>query len=96
LIALPIAICASNYPTSPATSLKVTAGSWRSSEDEDLKRPDPDALAFLSGGDMGAAMRAVDWTASPLGAAGDWPVCVKTAVSVYLNSRFCYPPLDRA
>ena len=44
---------------------------------------------FLSGGgEMGALMRAYDWTRSPLGPLAHWPDALKMAVSICLNSRF--------
>ena len=47
--------------------------------------------AWLAGGEMGALMRAKNWTASPLGCPETWPQGVKTAVSICLNSRFPRP-----
>jgi signal transduction histidine kinase len=47
------------------------------------------APEFLSGGgEMGALMRAHDWTQSPMGAPAQWPDALKMAVSICLNSRF--------
>ncbi|NVO14858.1 MAG: response regulator [Rhodoplanes sp.] len=44
---------------------------------------------FLAGGgEMGALMRAHDWTRSPLGPPERWPDALKMAVSICLNSRF--------
>jgi PAS domain S-box-containing protein len=44
---------------------------------------------FLAGGDtMGAAMRARDWAATPLGTPAHWPQPLKTAVGIMLNSKF--------
>ncbi|MGZ4478167.1 MAG: SpoIIE family protein phosphatase [Nocardioidaceae bacterium] len=43
---------------------------------------------FAAGGAMGALMREVDWAATPVGAPGDWPQSLRTAVSVCLESRF--------
>ncbi|MBV8398625.1 MAG: response regulator [Acetobacteraceae bacterium] len=40
------------------------------------------------GGELGALMRAKDWSATPLGPVGMWSRAVKTAVSLCLNSRF--------
>ncbi len=40
------------------------------------------------GGEMGAAMRAFDWAATPLGPATNWPQSLRTSVSICLNSRF--------
>jgi signal transduction histidine kinase len=50
---------------------------------------DPEAPAWLAGGgEMGARMRAKDWSATPLGPPETWSPSVKTAVSICLNSRF--------
>ncbi len=43
---------------------------------------------FAAGGAMGALMREVDWSATAVGAADDWPQSLRTAVSVCLESRF--------
>ena len=46
-------------------------------------------LDFLSGGgEMGARMRALDWTATPLGYPQHWPQSLKTIVRVLLDSRY--------
>jgi PAS domain S-box-containing protein len=37
---------------------------------------------------MGARMRDHDWSASPLGAPGAWPQCLRSAVSLMLGSKF--------
>jgi len=47
------------------------------------------ALMFLSGGgEVGAMMRAHDWSASPLGHPRDWPQALRTVVGLMLNSKF--------
>ena len=44
---------------------------------------------FLDGGgDMAAAIRLYEWEATPLGPVGSWPVALKTAVGMMVNSRF--------
>ena len=50
----------------------------------DLEAP----VWLAGGGEMGARMRAKDWSATPLGSPETWPQSVKTAVSICLNSRF--------
>src|SRR5918998_69483 len=55
-------------------------------------RPD-DAATFAhdflaGGGEMGALMRAHDWSASPLGAPEAWSQSLRTVVSLLLNSKF--------
>jgi signal transduction histidine kinase/ActR/RegA family two-component response regulator len=45
--------------------------------------------AFLSGGgDVGALMRAHDWSRSPLGDPSTWPQALRTVVSLMLGSAF--------
>jgi len=47
------------------------------------------SLMFLSGGgEMGAMMRAHDWSASPLGQPSDWPPALRTVVGLMINSKF--------
>ena len=44
---------------------------------------------FLSGGgEMGARMRSLDWSATPLGPAELWPQSLKTIIRVMLDSRY--------
>ncbi|MCA1854965.1 PAS domain-containing protein [Massilia oculi] len=46
-------------------------------------------LPFLSGGgQMGAMMRAHDWSVSPLGHPRGWPQALRTTVGLMLNSKF--------
>jgi signal transduction histidine kinase len=57
------------------------------------KQPNPNSespgLSFLNGGgEMGARMRAFDWSSSPVGPAADWPQSLKTAVSICIGSRY--------
>ncbi|HKG22190.1 MAG TPA: response regulator, partial [Blastocatellia bacterium] len=52
------------------------------------ERNTPDDKNFLSGGgEMGARMRAYDWSASPLGPVERWPQSLKTSVRIMLTSR---------
>ncbi|MGQ0764864.1 MAG: ATP-binding protein [Gemmatimonadota bacterium] len=45
--------------------------------------------SFLDGGgEMGALMRSVDWSRTPLGPTANWPQSLRTTVSTCLNSRF--------
>src|SRR3569623_813828 len=47
------------------------------------------AQDFLAGGgEMGALMRCLDWSQTPLGAPESWPQSLRTTVSTCLNSRF--------
>ena len=50
-----------------------------------LESPGP---SFLSGGgELGALMRAMDWSRTPLGPAEEWPQALRTAVRIMLTSR---------
>jgi PAS domain S-box-containing protein len=51
---------------------------------DDLARPAPGFLA--GGGEAGALMRALDWSASPLGPPEGWPQPLRTLVGVMLGS----------
>ncbi|HEY0114994.1 MAG TPA: PAS domain-containing protein [Allosphingosinicella sp.] len=52
-------------------------------------QPGSTRLFFLNdGGEMGSALRAHDWSASPLGPPDQWPQSLKTAVSLVLSSKF--------
>ena len=42
----------------------------------------------MGGGEMGARMRALDWSTTPLGVVDGWPQRLKTAVQILLNSRY--------
>ncbi|WP_437914483.1 ATP-binding protein [Sorangium sp. So ce302] len=47
-----------------------------------------DARAVLAGGgEMGARMRAIDWSKTPLGPVSSWPQSLKTCVRIVLTSR---------
>ena len=47
----------------------------------------PEALAFpVGGGEMGALIRAFDWSRTPLGPIAGWPQSLKTAVDIVLRS----------
>src|SRR6266446_6770946 len=53
-----------------------------------MKELHQEGLGWLAGGgEMGARMRARDWSATPLGPPETWPQSVKTAVSICLNAR---------
>lgn len=47
---------------------------------------DHDFLA--GGGELGARVRALEWSKTPLGPVEEWPQSLKTSVSTCLNSRF--------
>src|SRR5689334_960661 len=46
-----------------------------------------DAGFLAGGGELGALIRAMDWTRTPLGPSRDWPRSLKTAVRIMLTSR---------
>ncbi|WNG37008.1 response regulator [Archangium violaceum] len=46
------------------------------------------ARVLEGGGEMGARMRALDWSRTPVGPVERWPQSLRTAVSILLNSRF--------
>jgi diguanylate cyclase (GGDEF)-like protein/PAS domain S-box-containing protein len=43
---------------------------------------------LIGGGEMGRLVRAVDWGQTPLGPIDQWPVSLRTTVSLALNSNF--------
>jgi PAS domain S-box-containing protein len=50
---------------------------------------DPDwAHCLAAGGEMGARIRAFDWSSTPLGPISQWPASLREAVSICLRSRF--------
>jgi signal transduction histidine kinase len=48
----------------------------------------PDLSFLAGGGEMGARMRALDWSCTPLGAPEQWPQSLRTIVRVMLDSRY--------
>ncbi|MFF5076221.1 SpoIIE family protein phosphatase [Actinoplanes sp. NPDC000266] len=46
------------------------------------------AEVFAGGGEVGHDLAAVEWESTPLGAPGQWPQSLRTAVSILLSSRF--------
>ncbi len=53
-----------------------------------VNNPRGPATVLAGGGEMGALMRALDWSATAVGPVEDWPQSLKTAVSMLLESRF--------
>ena len=51
-------------------------------------RPKAQSYNFLLGGEMGALMRAKDWSKTPLGPIEDWPQSLRTSVDIVLSSRY--------
>jgi hypothetical protein len=47
----------------------------------------PVADCLLGGGEMGALMRAMDWSKTPLGPVQDWPQSLRSALSILLPSK---------
>jgi PAS domain S-box-containing protein len=50
-------------------------------------RPGGELPLFAGGGEMGALMRACDWSCTPLGSPDTWPQSLKTAVRIMLTSH---------
>ena len=46
------------------------------------------AYSLGGGGEMGALMRAFDWSQTPIGPVAAWPQSLKTAVRIILTSRY--------
>ena len=54
-----------------------------------MVEPGTNTRAFLDGGgEMGALMRAHDWSTSPLGPPESWPQSLRAVVSLMINSRY--------
>jgi len=54
-----------------------------------LHRSTTEDLSWLDGGgEMGALIRAMDWSATPLGPLSQWPQSLRTSVSLCLSSTF--------
>ncbi len=47
-----------------------------------------DAAFLQGGGELGALIRAKDWSATPLGPPETWPQSLKTTLGILLNSRY--------
>ena len=43
---------------------------------------------LVGGGEMGALIRALDWSRSPVGPIDSWPQSLRTALGICLSSRF--------
>ena len=43
---------------------------------------------LAGGGEMGALMRSLDWSSSPIGPVANWPQSLRTSVGICLNSKF--------
>ena len=50
-------------------------------------RPDQRSNFLRGGGEMGALMRGIDWAATPLGPADEWPQALRTAIRLMLTTR---------
>ena len=55
---------------------------------QDFRTPVPELHFLANGGEMGARMRALDWSKTPLGPPEHWPQSLKTIVRVMLDSRY--------
>src|ERR1700753_2721034 len=56
-------------------------------EGEPVLRSKPDLNFLAGGGEMGALMRAANWSETELGRPENWPASLKTAVGIMLTSR---------
>ncbi|RKH46862.1 ATP-binding protein [Corallococcus sicarius] len=70
-----------------STSTRTSATAPSASETLDPLHREASAV-LAGGGEMGALMRSIDWTQTPVGAPGTWPQSLRTAVSILLESRF--------
>ena len=50
--------------------------------------PSPVADFLAGGGEMGALIRSIDWSSTPLGPIASWPQSLRTALGICLTSRF--------
>jgi hypothetical protein len=66
----------------PATGRRVVG--WQSVVNASLAMQD----YLAGGGDMGALMRAADWSRTVFGPVAEWPQSLRTAISIMLESRF--------
>jgi hypothetical protein len=64
------------------------------SEKPAANSPEPDEV-LAGGGEMGARMRAFDWSRTPLGPVKGWPQTLRTCVRIVLTWHGPRP-LDRA
>ncbi|HWF38554.1 MAG TPA: response regulator [Candidatus Acidoferrales bacterium] len=53
-----------------------------------LKAARPELQCIGGGGEVGALMRSMDWSKTPVGRVENWPQSLKTAVGICLSSRF--------
>jgi signal transduction histidine kinase len=51
-------------------------------------RTAPSDADLIGGGEMGALMRARDWSRTPLGAPSTWPQSLRTSINLMLEARF--------
>jgi PAS domain S-box-containing protein len=72
-------------PRAIATLLNLTPVMHSAKKAEGTAIPDD---LFAGGGNMGALMRSLDWSKTPLGPVSDWPQSLKTSLSICLASRF--------
>src|ERR1700710_2759139 len=70
---------------SPLPRNLVTDGQYASSQPVRSIAP---ADFLRGGGEMGALMRATDWSRTPLGPPEDWPQSLRTTIRILLTSRY--------
>jgi signal transduction histidine kinase len=56
--------------------------------DEKFPETAPEATFLQGGGEMGALMRSIDWSRSPLGPVSGWSQGLRTTVGLLLHNRF--------
>lgn len=49
--------------------------------------PNPGIPPIIGGGEMGDRLRGTDWSLTPLGDYGSWPVSLRTSLSLVLNAK---------
>ncbi len=53
-----------------------------------MQPPDEDQDCLSGGGEMGALMRSIDWSSTPIGAVESWSLALRTMVRILLVNRF--------
>ncbi len=78
------------YVSAPVAKAWQSASSDSKPRSESISDPGPhDDLDLMSGGgEMGAMMRAHDWSKTPFGPLSSWPQSLRTALRICLDSRF--------
>ena len=77
----------SEVPISDGSRVLAGTSTFLSVATQDNPSPEPERF-LRGGGEMGALMRAKDWSATPLGSTSGWPQSLRTCVSTCLNCSF--------